>query len=56
MPETKKIVNKKPVNTQARHALQLVFQASPSSAHAAQVRSRAALPRNMEVVNKTRAF
>jgi uncharacterized protein len=56
MPETKKMVNKKPVNTQAKRALQRVFASSSATARPASVRSRADLPSIVEVMNKARAF
>jgi len=56
MPETKKMVNKKPVNTQAKRALRRIFQSSSATAQPLSVRSCVALSHNLEVVNKTRAF
>ena len=56
MRETKKMVNKKPVNTQARRPLRRIFQPSPATAQPVSVRSCVPRSHNVEVMNKTRAF
>lgn len=56
MRDTKEMGNKKPMNTQAKHALGRIFQSS--SATAQPVSDRSCVPRlhNVEVMNKARAF
>ena len=50
------MVNKKPVNTQAKRALRRIYQTQPATAQPVSVRSCVAWSHNVEVMNKTRAF